>query len=115
MNFERGQDPKAAMGIGIDARLKELGCTFKHTTIGEPIFVKEGEKDASESVRPLIWNSQQLRAIADYLDAHPDSVKVIDIVGDNRPTIRAIQGALDDIDAPMGIPWTTPPLPPSKF
>jgi hypothetical protein len=72
MDFERGLDPKESMGIGVDARLKELGCKFAHQ-LGEPVFVKEEDQDII--LRPLDWNSQQLRAMADYLDAHPESTK----------------------------------------
>lgn len=129
MNFERGLDPKESMGIGVDARLKELGCRFAHTRMGEPIFVKGDDPDTTISVRPLNWNSDQLRAMADYLDAHPEATKPIDIIDDSNPRLSAmakymkahVQQApvpvepdidLDSLDMPMGMPWT---LPPSKF
>ena len=131
-NFERGMDPKESMELGVDARLKELGCRFAHTRLGEPIFVKGEDPDTTISVRPLNWNSKQLRAIADYLDAHPESTKIMDIIDDDNPS-RLIKGMakyaqahlaqpaemdidLDSLDLPAGVPWTVHPLlPPSKF
>jgi hypothetical protein len=129
-NFERGLDPKESMELGVDARLKELGCRFTHTRLGEPIFVKGEDPDTTISVRPLNWNSKQLRAMADYLDAHPDATKVIDLIEDDNPS-RLLEGMtkyaqahlkkgpipaepdmdidLDALDFPM------PALPPSKF
>jgi hypothetical protein len=131
-NFERGLDPKESMEIGVDARLKELGCRFTHTRLGEPIFVKGEDPDTTISVRPLNWNSKQLRAMADYLDAHPESTKILDIIDDRYPSPAVISVAaqgtpvvknwaaqglsdpdidLDDLtDALMPIS-----LPPSKF
>jgi hypothetical protein len=131
-NFERGLDPKESMELGVDARLKELGCRFTHTRLGEPIFVKGEDPDTTISVRPLNWNSKQLRAIADYLDAHPDATKIMDIIDDNYPspavTIATGQGNpiirnwtaqgplapdmdLADLDNDIGAAL----LPPSKF
>jgi hypothetical protein len=116
-NFERGLEPKESMGIGVDALLKELGVKFAHTQLGEPVFIKEEDRDMI--LRPLDWNSQQLRAIADYLDAHPESTKVIDIINDHSPRVLNPTAPadidLDSLDIPFGMPWTTPPLPPSKF
>lgn len=91
MEFERGLDPKESMGIGIDALLKQLGIKFVHTQNGDPIFVKE--EDGSILLRPLEWDSKQLRAIADYLDAHPEANKVIEIIEDDRP--KRWKGALN--------------------
>lgn len=122
MDFERGQDPMTALDIGVDAKLKELGCRFAHTQLGEPIFIKEEDSDTIISIRPLNWNSKQLRAIADYLDAHPESTKIIDIIEETSnknhklffggkcldPSI----GELSPGEPSMGEPWT---LPPSKF
>jgi len=122
MNFERSLEPKESMGIGVDAHLKELGCKFAHTQLGEPVFVKEEDRDII--LRPLDWDSKQLRAMADYLDAHPESTKVIDIIDDHSPRAIKSRGLnptapadidLDDLDLPMGMPWVNPPLPPSKF
>ena len=127
-NFERGMDPKESMELGVDARLKELGCRFAHTRMGEPIFVKGEDPDTTVSVRPLNWNSKQLRAMADYLDAHPESVKVMDIIEDSSSS-RLLSGMAKygkahqapaepefdlDLDTlePSGMPWV---LPPSKF
>jgi hypothetical protein len=90
MDFERGLEPKESIGIGVDAHLKELGCKFAHTQLGEPVFVKEEDRDIL--LRPLDWNSQQLRAMADYLDAHPESIKVIDITDITGDIIRGITG-----------------------
>jgi len=112
MNFERGLDPKESMGIGVDALLKQLGVKFAHTQLGDPIFVKEEEPDTTVSIRPLIWDSKQLRAIADYMDAHPESTKVIEIIDDHSPRrVSPPMGinptmVLEDLDAPMGVPWT---------
>lgn len=105
--FERGQDPMTAMDIGVDAKLKELGCRFAHTRLGEPIFVKGEDPDTTISVRPLNWNSKQLRAIADYLDAHPEATKIIDIIED-KSNFSNFDSAMQP---KMGIPWTNPPIP----
>ena len=86
-NFERTTDNALkSMGIGVDARLKDLDCKFLRTQHGEPIFVKGEDPQSTVSVRPINWNAEQLRAMADYLDAHPDCTKCIDILEDDSPS-----------------------------
>ena len=102
MDFERHtEDPLKSMGIGVDARLKDLGCKFVRTQHGEPIFVKGDEPQTTISVRPVNWNAEQLRAMADYLDAHPESTKCIEVIEDNNPS----WGATNPI-SPQPKPWS---------
>ena len=109
MDFERHtEDPLKSMGIGVDARLKDLGCKFVRTQHGEPIFVKGDDPQTTVSVRPVNWNAEQLRAIADYLDAHPEANKCIEVIEDDSPSQGKAQGFAPS--APMGIPWSGNPI-----
>jgi GrpB-like predicted nucleotidyltransferase (UPF0157 family) len=87
MDFERQTDnPLKSMGIGVDARLKDTGVKFLRTQHGEPIFVKGEDPQTTVSVRPVNWNAEQLRAMADYLDAHPETTKCIEVIEDDSPS-----------------------------
>lgn len=108
MDFERTTDNALkSMGIGVDARLKDLGVKFLRTQHGEPIFVKGEDPQSTISVRPVNWTSEQLRSIADYLDAHPESSKCIEVIEDSSPTWSAIEPG---VTQPTPIPqmWGSP-------
>lgn len=106
MDFERTTDNALkSMGIGVDARLKDLGVKFLRTQHGEPIFVKGEDPQTTVSVRPVNWNAEQLRAIADYLDAHPETTKcieVIDIIGEDNSALNALKKYTQACSAGLG-------------
>ena len=76
MDFERGQDPKKSMGIGVSLRLEESDCMFTHTSLGEPVFIKKDAPNASDAIRPRDWTVEQLRLFADYMEAYPECTKI---------------------------------------
>jgi GrpB-like predicted nucleotidyltransferase (UPF0157 family) len=103
MDFERHtEDPLKSMGIGVDARLKDLGCKFVRTQHGEPIFVKGDDPQTTVSVRPVNWNAEQLRAIADYLDAHPEANKCIEVIGEDNSALNALKKYTQACSAGLG-------------
>lgn len=75
-NFERGINPKKAMNIGVEARLNEQNIEFTRTALGEPVFIKKGAKDASNSIRPRDWSFEELRTIVNYMEAYPDCKEI---------------------------------------
>jgi hypothetical protein len=72
--FERGLNPKIAMGIGLDQVLKTYGITFDRTKQGHGRFRKN---EWSNGLEVSSWSSTQLRIIANYIDAFPDCKKII--------------------------------------
>ncbi len=76
MDFERNIPPKKAMTIGVEAKLKEVGVAAKCTELGECVFIKKDAIDGKDGIRPRKWTAEQLRAIADYIDADPSCKKL---------------------------------------
>jgi D-alanine-D-alanine ligase-like ATP-grasp enzyme len=84
MNFERNVSPKKAMNIGVEARLKEIGFEFRYTSLGDPVFVKKGATDASYGIHVRNWTVEQLRVIADYIEANPNCYLMSDGSGSDE-------------------------------
>jgi hypothetical protein len=61
-NFERGLDPKAAIGIGLDQVLKNNGITFDRSFKGEGRFRRN---EWSNGLEVSSWSPVELRMIAD--------------------------------------------------
>lgn len=72
-NFERGLVPEKAMRIGLDQVLKNNGITFDRSIKGEGRFRKN---EWSNGLEVSSWSPAELRIIADYIDAHPECIKV---------------------------------------
>jgi hypothetical protein len=56
-------------------RLKKSGLIFARTKLSQATFIPkedEGKSFATKMIFPDNWTKEQLRAIADYMDAFPD-------------------------------------------
>lgn len=73
-NFERGLEPKKAIGIGLDQALKSYGITFDRNFKGEGRFRRNGWTNGLEV---SLWSPAELRMIADYIEVNPDCKKII--------------------------------------
>jgi hypothetical protein len=45
---------------------------FARTSLGEGVFIHSAEIDARNGIRPSEWTPEELRAMADYMEANPN-------------------------------------------
>ena len=64
-NFERHEDPLKAMGIGLEASLKDAGITLNPKN---GVF----EKSPRGQIYAQSWSPEELRKIADFMEAYPE-------------------------------------------
>lgn len=61
----------------IELRFKEFlndDIYFTYSTLGQPFFLRNGDKDCSNGISSRDWKPNELRLIADYIEKNPNSV-----------------------------------------
>lgn len=74
MSFERGNIPKKSLHIGVISIMHEMGIIFAHNERGEPVFYYQN--DPFRVIHANLWSPENLRIIADYIEAFPESRKI---------------------------------------
>ena len=72
--FERGLDPKKAMGVGLEQMMINYGIRFDRSSSGKGRFRKNSWGNGLEV---NTWSPEELRLIADYIEANPDCKKIM--------------------------------------
>lgn len=54
------------------------GVVFKYSALGEPFFLRENATDCYRGISPTDWTPNELRKMADYIEANPRCKLFID-------------------------------------
>ena len=71
IKFKRGIDPKEAMTTGLVSSLEKYNIKLTHDIAGNVIFTKG---DAFRDRIYAVWPPEELRALANYMEAYPDKL-----------------------------------------
>ncbi len=83
MNFERHIDPKEALGIGIDAMIKEIGGVI----LRKKDFTRQGQKDI-QSINDIVPGPLTPDIFAESTRIYYKSSVVIIIIGDKYKMVK---------------------------